>query len=132
MIKIDQATLSFGSQTIFNKINLAIQTDQKIGLFGPNGAGKSSLLKILARQQTFDSGNISIPGKMLIAYLPQELAVNSTKNILAEALTVFDGFINWEKTKQLELMLQQDPHNQSLLANYAHEIALVHELRFEQ
>jgi ATP-binding cassette subfamily F protein 3 len=92
MIRIDNASLGFGTQTVFNEINLAIQIDQKIGLVGPNGAGKSTLLKILANQQKFDTGKITVSGKTTIAYLPQEITLNSTKSILAETLSIFEHF----------------------------------------
>ena len=131
MIKIDKAYLGFGAQTIFNDINLSIQTDEKVGLVGPNGAGKSTLLKILAGQQKFDSGKISISGKMTIAYLPQEITLNSTKNVLNETLSVFSQFETWEKVQNLELALAQDPKNLKLAEQYAEASAQLYEHNFE-
>ena len=131
MIKIDKASLGFGAQTIFNEITLAIQTDQKIGLVGPNGAGKSTLLKILAHQQQFDTGKVSISGKMKIAYLPQEITLNSARTVLAEALTVFELFKSWEKAQALELQLQQEPNNHAFAEQFAHEAANLYEHNFE-
>lgn len=131
MIKIDKASLGFGTQTIFNEINLAIQIDQKIGLVGPNGAGKSTLLKILSGNQKFDTGKISVSGKTTIAYLPQEITLNSTKTILAETLSVFDGFKTWEKVQVLEQQVAQEPTNLKLAEQYAHETAQLYETNFE-
>lgn len=132
MIKIDKASLNFGSQTVFNEISLAIKTDQKIGLIGPNGAGKSTLLKILAKHQQFDSGKVSVSGNTTIAYLPQEITLNSKKTTLAECLTVFKDFKAWESVQSLEAQLKTDPNNHELLEQYAHDIAQLHEHDFER
>ncbi len=132
MIRIDNASLGFGTQTVFNEINLAIQIDQKIGLVGPNGAGKSTLLKILANQQKFDTGKITVSGKTTIAYLPQEITLNSTKSILAETLSIFEHFKTWEKVQILEAQANQDPNNLELAAQYAHETAQLYEYDFDQ
>lgn len=86
MIHIKDLTLSFGSQIVFDHISFNINQNSKIGLVGRNGSGKSTLLKILAKQQSVDSGSITIlPGKR-IAYMPQEVVLASTKSILQETI----------------------------------------------
>ena len=40
-------TMSFGSQTIFENVNLSIPDNVKIGVVGVNGAGKTTLFKLL-------------------------------------------------------------------------------------
>jgi len=48
-----------------NKINLAVQRGEILGLLGPNGSGKSTLLKILAGLLLADSGVIKVFGEDL-------------------------------------------------------------------
>lgn len=131
MIKIENASLGFGTQTVFDEVDLAIQTDRKIGLVGPNGAGKSTLLKILANQQKFDSGKVSVSGKTTIAYLPQEITLNSNRSVLAEALTAFEHFNIWEKVQTLESQISQSPSDLTLAAQYAEVSAQLYEHNFE-
>ena len=131
MIRIENASLGFGTQTVFNEIDLAIQTDRKIGLVGPNGAGKSTLLKILAGQQKFDTGKVSVSGKTTIAYLPQEITLNSNRSVLAEALTAFEHFKIWEKVQNLEAQVSQNPNNLEIAAQYAEASAQLYEHHFE-
>ncbi|MBT3455791.1 ABC-F family ATP-binding cassette domain-containing protein [bacterium] len=81
MIHIKNICLSFGHQDIFDNISCTINSSDKIGLVGANGTGKSTLLKIIAKQQSVDSGSVAHTTKK-IGYLPQEVVLTSTKTIL--------------------------------------------------
>ncbi len=132
MIKIDQATLNFKTQTVFDEISLTINPSQKIGLVGANGAGKSTLLKILAGQQHFDSGRVTVSGGTTIAYLPQEITLNSTKTVLAESLTVFSDYPAWQREQELEQLVRDHPDNLAYGAEYAQVITQLHDHGFAQ
>ncbi|MCH9626569.1 MAG: Energy-dependent translational throttle protein EttA [Chlamydiales bacterium] len=62
---------SFGSQLLFQNLNLSIFKGNRIGLIGPNGAGKSTLLKILADLDSPDSGSVSKRKEVKIGYVSQ-------------------------------------------------------------
>lgn len=62
MIKIENITKKFGSQTILNNINLTIQDSQKVLVMGQNGAGKSTLMKAILGELICDCGTIKIDG----------------------------------------------------------------------
>lgn len=86
MIQIKNLCLEFGEQTIYNNVNLTVESYDRIGLVGRNGSGKSTLLKIIAGQQGYDSGLINISKQKTIAYMPQDMVIASTKNVVDEAL----------------------------------------------
>ncbi len=73
MIQLTNITKSFGGQTLFNGLNLQMQKGQKIGLIGRNGTGKSTLFKIILGEESYDSGDISIPKNYRIGTLRQHL-----------------------------------------------------------
>lgn len=60
MIKIENITKKFGSQTILNDINLTINNGQKVLIMGQNGAGKSTLMKAILGELICDNGSIFI------------------------------------------------------------------------
>ncbi|TWO13125.1 ATP-binding cassette domain-containing protein [Campylobacter lanienae] len=62
MIKIENITKKFGSQTILNSINLDISNGQKLLIIGQNGAGKSTLMKAILGEIICDNGSILING----------------------------------------------------------------------
>ncbi|MGB0356787.1 MAG: ABC transporter ATP-binding protein [Cytophagales bacterium] len=71
-LKVEKPTVTFKnvsftygdtSKEIFENFNLTIKPGEKIGLVGSSGAGKSSLVKLLLRYFSCDSGEIYIDGQ---------------------------------------------------------------------
>ncbi len=62
---------TYASHTLFERLSIAFQPGEHVGLIGPNGAGKSTLLKILAGDEPADSGWVEQSKGIHIAYLPQ-------------------------------------------------------------
>jgi len=87
MIQTNNICLSFGEQVVFDDVSFTLNQDQRIGLVGRNGSGKSTLLKVIAGQQHLDSGSVAISNKKVVAYMPQEVVLESDKSILDETLT---------------------------------------------
>lgn len=79
----------FGPTVLFENIQITIQDNERIALVGRNGAGKSTLLKILAGIEPTDAGTVAKKKEVTIGYLDQHSAVDSTKTIWDEMLTVF-------------------------------------------
>jgi len=102
MIFFREVSLKFGERKLFDKIDLSIYSDQKIGIVGLNGSGKSTLLKTIAEASPVDEGEIVVERNKVVAYMPQELTFASSKSVFDEALSVFEKFTLLEKTK-LEL-----------------------------
>lgn len=92
---------SFGNESILSNIKLEIQSNDRIALVGRNGTGKSTLLKIIAGQLSFDSGELIIPKDVRIGYLAQDTGLDSKLSIFAEMLTVFTHLQHMEKELRL-------------------------------
>ena len=111
MIGARNITLAFGQQAIFTNQTFSILPHQKIGLVGRNGAGKSTLLKIIAGLQNLDEGSITIDKGRMVAYLPQELVVESTKMVFDEALDTFRTLVEQRaELQKLEAQLNNADH----------------------
>jgi len=119
MIQLNSISLTFGIQEIFRQISCNFGR-QKIGLVGRNGTGKSTLLKVITGEIKLDEGSISIERGTKIAYMPQEMVLESTKSVFDEAFSVFDEFLKLaEEQHQIEEQLQHAPENvEELLERY--------------
>src|SRR3990172_6392466 len=89
MISISEISVHFGGRTLFEEISFLINKQDRIGLSGRNGAGKSTLLKIIAGEQSADSGEVIKPNNCTIGYLPQEMTHNLGKTVFEETASSF-------------------------------------------
>jgi ATP-binding cassette subfamily F protein 3 len=83
LLVLENATVSFGARTIFDSLSLRIAESDRIGLIGPNGSGKSTLLRVLAGDQQIDSGNLRAARGVRVGWLPQDIAVEGGRPLLA-------------------------------------------------
>ncbi|PLW68523.1 ATP-binding cassette domain-containing protein [Pseudohalioglobus lutimaris] len=83
LLKLDKASLHFGTHVLLDEVNLTITRGDKLGLLGRNGAGKTTLLKILAGETALDSGERWLRPGTRLARLEQTLPE-------ADELTVYD------------------------------------------
>ncbi|MEI6123939.1 MAG: ABC-F family ATP-binding cassette domain-containing protein [Bacteroidota bacterium] len=97
MISVNQLSVHFTGEYIFDSISFIVNDRDRIGLVGKNGAGKTTLLKIFAGLMEPEKGSVSYPSGTTIGYLPQELSVQSSKNVFEEALKAFESVLNIEK-----------------------------------
>lgn len=87
-LSVENVSKSFGELQLFENLSFGINEGQKIGFLAKNGTGKTTLLNILARLETPDSGQVVYRKNIVVTYLPQEPALNET---LTVEQTVFDS-----------------------------------------
>ncbi|MFH1196035.1 MAG: ABC-F family ATP-binding cassette domain-containing protein [bacterium] len=73
MIDLQNLSIQFSGDNLFENVNLRINNGDKIALVGSNGSGKSTFLKLLIGIEKPETGNISKQRGIKIGYLPQEL-----------------------------------------------------------
>ena len=125
MITLKNISLEFLNQRLFKDFSETFSLNDRIGVVGPNGAGKSTLLKIIARLQKPDNGSVLL-GKNKIAYLPQEVVVNSDQSVLDEAFSSFDSGRLFLEQQKLETILKDNPDDKNIatkLVDVSHELA---------
>lgn len=96
MISVNGIGVAFEGNDLFKDISFIIQPKDRIGLVGKNGVGKSTLLKIIAGIQEPTFGNIASSDGESIGYLPQEIAIDSTRTVFDEAMQAFKDVLDLE------------------------------------
>lgn len=71
LITIKNLNKTHADRLIIKNGQLVINEGDKIGIIGKNGVGKSTLLKILAKKETMDTGEYITGGNIRIGYLKQ-------------------------------------------------------------
>ena len=72
MITISDVTVRFGTQTLFENVNLKFLPNECYGIVGANGAGKSTFLKLLSGELETTHGSIIIPENERVSVLEQD------------------------------------------------------------
>lgn len=74
-VVISDASLAFGTRTLWSGLNLEVQPGEFIAILGPNGSGKTSLLKVLLGLQQPSAGTVRITSGRPPGYIPQQRAM---------------------------------------------------------
>ena len=90
MLQISNLEKHFGERELFTGATLTVNSGERVALFGRNGSGKSTLLKIIAGEDTPDSGEVSAPRGYRIGYLKQHLSF-SHPTVYEEACSALAG-----------------------------------------
>ncbi|NLE88569.1 MAG: ATP-binding cassette domain-containing protein [Myxococcales bacterium] len=63
MITVNDVSMNFGGQVLFENVHVTFNKGERYGLTGPNGAGKSTFMKILSGDLEPMSGHVVRPKK---------------------------------------------------------------------
>src|SRR4051812_8145917 len=72
MITVQNLSVAFGSQTLFEEVDVKFTPGNCYGLIGANGAGKSTFLRCLAGKVESTSGTVSIEPNKRLSMLSQD------------------------------------------------------------
>ena len=108
MISVQELSVYFGGDCLFNAISFMLKQTDRIGLVGKNGAGKSTLLKLIAGELTPDNGQVAKPKGIKIGYLPQHMKHNESITVLEEAQNALQEIKEIDdEINNINLQLQQ-------------------------
>lgn len=102
-MNIKNLTMTFGTQEIFDDINLQIKEKEKVGIIGVNGAGKSTFFKLILGKLEPDRGKIILKPGIRIGFLPQVIS----DEIPSMEISVFDYLLDGRPIKKLEKELSE-------------------------
>lgn len=82
ILNIEHISKIYGEKVIFDDVSLGIHSGDKIGVIGVNGTGKTTLLKIIAKLNEPDKGQIICGNGVRVSYLPQNPEFPKKQSIL--------------------------------------------------
>src|SRR4051794_36989846 len=71
MISTQNLSVAFGSQNLFEDVDVKFTPGNCYGLIGANGAGKSTFLKILSKEIEPNTGDVHIAADLRLSILKQ-------------------------------------------------------------
>ena len=89
LIQVKNLDKFYGAEPILRNLDLQIHSGEKWGLVGRNGCGKTTLMRIMARIEDYDRGEIQTAQNCRIGYLEQEPEFNAGVSIYQELRNLF-------------------------------------------
>ena len=129
LISLTDAQLAFGHHALLDHADLAIQSNERIGLIGRNGAGKSSLLKILDKRIVPDEGQVQSLNGLKVATVEQEPELAAGQSIYEILCGDLNESEDWQRPARVnalidKLGLDPDAQAESLSGGQRKRVAL--------
>ena len=86
MIAFSGVSKQYGRQILLVDAFFQLNPGEKIGLVGPNGSGKTTLFRMIVGEEQPDEGEVSVPKKLTIGYVRQDVSEMSGRSVLDEAI----------------------------------------------
>ncbi len=115
-IELNKIKKNYGLRNVLDGFSLQLKTGERIALIGQNGSGKSTILKIIAKQESIDSGTINIRSGAKIGILNQ-IYENEKEDILVEDFLYksFEEILKIEKKlNKLETQMSTEANTDKL------------------
>lgn len=90
-LQVDELTKSYGDRMLFADVTFGVNEGDKIGVVAKNGTGKTTMLRIIAGQESPDSGKIVFRNGLRVVLLEQEPQFPSGSTV-ATSTPEFDAY----------------------------------------
>ena len=84
ILSAENLSYSYGARTLFENVTFNVEEGDKYGIIGVNGTGKSTLLRMLANHDAGEKGKLTIPGNVVMEYLPQDPPFDPEATVLEQ------------------------------------------------
>ncbi len=85
VINVEGMSKGFGDRLLIDNLSFSLPPAGIVGIIGPNGAGKTTLFKMLAGQESPDSGTITVGETVVLSYVDQSRdALDPDKTVYEE------------------------------------------------
>jgi ABC transport system ATP-binding/permease protein len=81
LLQLSQVSLAYGHVPLLDRVDLVVESGERVGLIGRNGTGKSSLLKIIEGLAAADDGKVWRAPQLKLASVSQEPAFRPGQSV---------------------------------------------------
>ncbi len=86
MIRLDSIGRQHGHQILFTDASAAVNRGEKVGLVGPNGSGKTTIFRMILKDETPDTGSVTVDRGTTIGYFSQDVGDMAGASVVAMAM----------------------------------------------
>jgi sulfate-transporting ATPase len=87
VVQAEDLAKSYGDNLLFEGMNFRLPPGGIVGVIGPNGAGKTTLFRMIAGQETPDSGALRLGDSVAFSYVDQNRDALNAQNTIFQEIT---------------------------------------------
>lgn len=91
ILSLENVSKNYGIKPLFENVTLGFDEADKIGIIGANGSGKTTFLRVVAGQESPDTGNVVRANNKTLAFLEQNPQFTEEKTVLETVFAASDG-----------------------------------------
>ncbi|MDE6274283.1 MAG: ATP-binding cassette domain-containing protein [Clostridiales bacterium] len=92
LLRLNGITVKFGERTLFSDLSFAVNAGERVVLSGGNGTGKSTLFQIVTGGFSEYTGELYVPKRLKISYVPQIYEYRGTLQSYAAEKEIDEGY----------------------------------------
>lgn len=119
LLQINDGTMSFGGDVLFDHIHLEIREGQKTALIGRNGCGKTTLLKIISGVLPLEGGTVVKSPNTTVGYLTQTAFADESLTVRQEFDRIWAPLLKTKAEMDELSAAMAKQYDQAQLARYA-------------
>ncbi len=123
-VNLKNVEKSYGITEVLECFSLSVNKGEKVALIGANGCGKTTVLKIIAGEEKYSGGSVSVKNDLDIGYLEQIPRSNPENTLYEELKTVFKDLFKLKRKiteleKQISINSKDKEKREKLLQEYS-------------
>jgi len=91
ILSLENVSKNYGIKPLFENVTLGFEDTDKIGIIGANGSGKTTFLRVVAGQESPDTGRVVRANNKTLAYLSQNPQFDDEKTVLETIFAASSG-----------------------------------------
>jgi branched-chain amino acid transport system ATP-binding protein len=98
LLELNSVTKSFGKLVALERVRLAVEEGEVLGIVGPNGSGKTTMINVISGYFRPSSGELLFDGKRISGLRPDQIAAKGIartfqSNVLFDGATVLENMM---------------------------------------
>ena len=108
--QLKEVTLRYSAAALLDGVNLQVEEGERVCLLGRNGTGKTSLMRVIAGEETPNSGEVVRPQSSVFTRLTQEIPDNisgTVMKVIESGLSPDRHEEEWETHMRLDALVEE-------------------------
>jgi ATP-binding cassette subfamily F protein uup len=127
ILSIEAISKNYGIRPLFENVSLGLDSQDRIGVVGVNGSGKTTLLRLIAGEESPDTGRIVFAEEVSVGYLPQNPSFEADQTVLDAVFAASNARMkllhDYENAcQELASDVKEDQRLLNRVAELAHEL----------